>query len=158
MNDKFEVINESNDDIQLVKLNSLDIKVFEGSELEQQLINERDREMIKLAAELNALLDSIHLVNEMIHQDSEKIEKVVENTEKIDIQVTVATDILEETVPMMQSIKEKYLALKVAGGSISASLVCGGVGFLAGGPVGVAIGAPIGAGLGALGGWLTKFI
>jgi len=158
MNDKIEVINESIDDIQLVKLNSLDIKVFEGSELEQQLINERDREMIKLAAELNALLDSIHLVNEMIHQDGEKIEKVVENTEKIDIQVTVATDILEETVPMLKSIKEKYLALKMTGGGISCGLVCGSIGFLAGGPVGAAIGTPVGAGLGTLGGWLTKFI
>ncbi|ARF11427.1 hypothetical protein Klosneuvirus_1_284 [Klosneuvirus KNV1] len=158
MNDKIEVINESNDDIQLVRLNSLDIKVFEGDELDKQLINERDEEMIKLAAELNALLDSIHQVNEMIHQDSEKIEKVVENTEKIDVQVTVATDILEETVPMLKALKEKYLALKIAGGSISTSLVLGGVGFFAGGPVGAAIGAPVGAGLGALGGWLTKFI
>lgn len=158
MNDKIEMISEINDEIQLVKLNSLDIKVIEGNELDKRLIEERDKEMKKLEAELHLLLDSINMVNEMVQQDGEKLEKVEENTEKIDFEITVATDTIEETIPLLQSLKEKYLGLKMAGGGISCGLVFGGIGFLAGGPAGAAIGAPVGAGLGTLGGWLTKFI
>lgn len=157
MNDKFEMINET-DEIQLLGLKTLDLQLIENCDVDKQIIDERNADMKKLEAELTSLLDSINFMNEMIHQDSEKIEKIEENTVRSDINITSATDTVVEVIPIFQSIKEKYLALKMIGSGISAGLICGGIGFLAGGPVGVAIGTPIGAGLGTLGGWLTKFI
>jgi len=156
-NDKFELTNEINE-IQLVKLDRMDLKIIEGTELDKTLIDERNADMKKLEAELSALVESIHLINEMVNQDGEKLEQIEETITQVDIQITGATKIVEEVVPLFQSIKEKYLALKIAGAGISCGMVFGGIGFFAGGPAGAAIGAPVGAGLGALGGWLTKFI
>lgn len=158
MNNKIEVINETNNEIQLINLDSMDFKVLDGKELDKKLIEERNMEMKKLEVEINALIDSIKLIDQLVLEDGEKLEKIEENTLQADIQITVATDTIEETVPLIQSIKEKYMALKMAGAGVSCGLVLGGVGFLVAGPAGAAIGTPVGAGLGTLGGWLTKFI
>lgn len=159
MNNKFEIDTKTViEDIHLLQLDMNNMQIIEGKELDKKLINEANIDMKKLEDELSALLESIHLINEMVHQDGEKLEKVEEVTAQIDIQVTDATSTIETTVPLLKSIKNKYLELKMAGGGISGGLLFGGIGTLLGGPVGLAIGAPLGAGLGTLGGWLTKFI
>lgn len=159
MNKKNNIVFENDlNEPNIINLDIMKCKTIEGTELDQRLIDENDVEMKKLEKELHDLLDSIHLINEMVNKDSEKIEKIDENIIQADIKTSEAVNIVETTVPKIKAIREKFLEIKMAAGGVSAGLLFGGIGFLIGGPVGTAIGTPLGAGLGTLGGWLTKFI
>lgn len=116
-----------------MQVNDLKLLAVEGN-IDQKIIEERNEEVRRLAQDIEALRETMLILQEMTGEQGELLNKAEENVQESADQVEEAVVIQEEVA---KKIKNSRLVVWLSGGGAAGGAAVGSLGFLISPPVGL---------------------
>jgi hypothetical protein len=146
-------------DEDIILNNDNKLQIFEQLELQEididnEIIKEMNNDMKQIENDLNNLLDSVRIMNELIYKDEVKLVIAEENLQIADKEILQGNVELEVSVDKFK----QNIILKTAIGTVVGGLLIGTPCGVAFGIIGGACGVLGGSTLGGLGGYFSKYL
>ena len=138
-------INELEKDLQILK--SINLEEFKELNLDENLIDENNKNIKLIENDLQDLSESFKMLLELAHKDQDNLNNIEDNTEKVYEQVKDSDEILKYVQKnKIYNIKNK---IKIIAGVTIGGLLFGGVGSIFG-IIPAIVGTGVGTGTGGL--------
>lgn len=130
--------------------------VIEVSNVDELIIKEKNERVMALCQQLENIKEQQQILNQMLDDQGEQIDKIEEDTEDTFIHVTVASDKIEESLQLLYYENDRFTKIKTVGGVIIGSAL--GAGCLAIGIVPGLIAIGLGGTIGGVSGYCSKYL
>ena len=142
----------NNNNVELVKKMNVQFQEFD---VDENIINETNKEIKEIEQDLLDIYESMRILNELTNWDTEKIETVELKVNDADLHIKNALDQLNDAIDEYNKANEKWTVIKTVGGA-TVGAVIGGVGFVFGAIPGSII-FTLATATGATTGYISKF-